>query len=134
MGISHLSIVFPPRGVIRPNLVLMMLVLLIGGNKISLAGALIPPPHMPPVFNKKVVAYLIADIDKNRSDVVLRVGYFGRRRKPLLPFEDGLQLVKIALAREKAGSRRWLLLESVYAFGAFSISASDQISSCSELD
>lgn len=80
-------------------------------------------PAFPPVFDRSTVARLIQTIDTNYNAAVLKAGYFVRQRRGALPVEDGLKLVREQAKREKVASRRWVMLQSLRAFGGLRHSA-----------
>ena len=84
------------------------------------------PPVMPRVFDKPTVQKLIDNIEERGNAPVLKVGYFTVYRRHDLPMEEGLELLQSAIEKETEGSRRWFLLQQVYAYGAIRIDADTQ--------
>ncbi len=76
-----------------------------------------PPPRMPPAFDEQTVRGLVARIEQDRNDAILKFGYFLRRARHPLPAADGMAIFAAAIAEEAKGSRRWFLLQSVRGFG-----------------
>ena len=88
----------------------------------ALAGAsadAMPPPQMPPVWDRPTVLGLIENIDKPQNASILKIGYFARRGKPTLATIDGFAMLKDVIDHEGTGSRRWFLLQQVAGFAAF---------------
>ena len=75
------------------------------------------PPSVPKVFTREVVQGLIDEVEVGTNAAVLKVPYFVSRRKHPLPKDEGAKMIKAAADAEEVGSKRWVMLVSIYAFG-----------------
>ena len=75
------------------------------------------PPPVPKAFTREVVEELMAKVDEGHNAMVLKVPYLVSRRKHPFPHHEGLRMMREAVKLEKAGSKRWILLKSLCAFG-----------------
>jgi len=78
-----------------------------------------PRPKIPLVFDRTAVQGLLDTIEIDNNAMALKLGYFSRRGKPELPIPDGYELLKAALAKEEAGSKRWFVLQELRGWAAF---------------
>jgi len=79
-------------------------------------GAASGPPKVPKVFTREVVQDLIDRVDEGANAALLRVPFFVPKHHPCSR-QEGLEMVKQALKAESVGSKRWVLLKIIYAFG-----------------
>lgn len=80
-------------------------------------ATLADPPPVPKAFTREVVQELIAKVDVGYNAVLLKVPYLVSRRKHPFPHHEGLRMMREAVKSEEVGSKRWILLKSLYAFG-----------------
>jgi len=75
------------------------------------------PPPVPKAFTRDVVQELIEKVDVGHNAVLLKVPYLVSRRKHPFQHHEGLKMMGEAAKSEEVGSKRWILLKSLYAFG-----------------
>ncbi|MBV9467741.1 MAG: hypothetical protein JOZ57_00685 [Abitibacteriaceae bacterium] len=83
-----------------------------------------PPPRpvrleMPAAFDQATVQQLLDTVEQGRNATILKIGYFMRRGQPPLPVEQGYELLRNAINKERVGSRRWFTLEEVRGWAAY---------------
>lgn len=80
------------------------------------AGA---PRNVPKTFDHATVTELVRKVEVGTNANILKVAYFVGRRPHPCSRNEGLKLIAKAIACENVGSRRWIILKTLYAFGNF---------------
>ena len=75
------------------------------------------PPPVPAAFTPDEVSRLVRDTAVGGNAALLKAPYFLSRRPHPCSRAEGLWIISEALAEESQGTRRWVLLKSIYAFG-----------------
>jgi len=75
------------------------------------------PPPLPAAFTPHEVGRLVRDVAVGGHAALLKTPYFLSRRPHPCSRAEGLWIISEALAEESQGTRRWVLLKSIYAFG-----------------
>ena len=91
-------------------------------------------PSIPPVFDRKTVETMIAEIDKDHYASILRAIYFGTMSAKDYPIDQGYQELVGRMKTEEPGSIRWLLMASVRAYAAFRVPGDRQSEGYEEYD
>lgn len=78
---------------------------------------------VPRRFDQDTVKGMIAHIDEPPNANVLKAAFFATRRTQPLSRQDCLEMLSEAAANSERHSKRWLLLNSVLAFGCFQTAA-----------
>lgn len=79
------------------------------------------PPNVPVSFDRPAVAHLIGNVEQGSNASILKVAYFASRKPHPCAGSDALGMLADAIRAEPDGSKRRLVLESVYAFGCFRV-------------
>src|SRR5258708_27995095 len=101
----------------RRNSILWCVIVL--GIAVPVAGAC----QAPTTFDEDTVRRLIRTVEQGHNATTLKIAYFGRRTTHPFPTTEGFELLKEALVKEPAGSRRWFALQMVRGFAGFRIGA-----------